>query len=212
MITAAVILSCTTRRAAQADTMVFARMAGWNASSFHFVDVVQTRGRLVLPDIGYVDFGRSNYREVFAGGGLVVYPGKHFTWIQECYFVRALGSAANRAAYLQPWTFAAYSIPRSPFIGEALYFTYLPLNPAGRIQYVLDRAKLERDCHKFKVGAGYAGYQFAQTSWQNRPFVTVTIKAGGLGSMEFWLQRLPGNSVQFQLRYAGLFHRAREAP
>jgi hypothetical protein len=209
---AAVILFCTARLGAQADTMVFARMAGWNAPTFHFLDIVQTRGRLVLPDIGYVDFGRSNYRELYGVGGLVVYPGKHFSWIQECYFVRSLGRVANGASYLQPWTFVAYSIPQTRFLGETLYFTYLPLNQAGRIQYVLDRAKLERDYRRFKVGAGYAGYQFAQASWQNRPFVTATIKAGGLGSLEFWLQRLPGTSVQFQLRYAVLFHRAPGVP
>jgi len=148
---AAVILFCTARLGAQADTMVFARMAGWNAPTFHFLDAVQTRGRLVLPDIGYVDFGRSNYRELY-GGGLVVYPGKHFSWIQKCYFVRSLRRVANGASYLQPWTFVAYSIPQTRFLGETLYFTYLPLNRAGRIQYVLDRAKLERDYRRFKVG------------------------------------------------------------
>jgi len=132
---AAVILFCTARLGAQADTMVFARMAGWNAPTFHFLDIVQTRGRLVLPDIGYVDFGRSNYRELY-GGGLVVYPGKHFSWIQECYFVRSLRRVANGASYLQPWTFVACSIPQTRFLGETLYFTYLPLNRAGRIQYV----------------------------------------------------------------------------
>jgi hypothetical protein len=190
---------------AQADTTILARMAGWNVATFHFLDMVQTRGRLILPDIGYDDFGKSNYRELFGGGGAVVYPGKHFAWIQECYFARALGKVADGASYLQPWTLVVYSISNTHFLGEALYFTYLPLNQAARVQYVLDRAKLEHEWHRFKLGAGYAGYQWAQTQWQNKPFVTVTLKAGGVGSLEFWLQRIPGNSLQFQLRYAGVF-------
>ena len=190
---------------AQTNTLVLARIGGWNTPTFHFLDVVQTRGRLVLPDIGDVDFGKSNYHELFGGGGVVAVAKKQFAWVQECYFVRAVGSAGHGASYLQPWTFFAWSIPRSHFIGESLTFTYLPLNQAGRIQYVVDRAKLERDFRKFKLGVGYAAYQFAQTVWQNKPFLTGTFKAGGLGSMELWVQRVPGNHIQLQLRYAGLF-------
>jgi len=74
---------------------------------------------------------------------------------------------------------------------------------------VLNRAKLERDYRRFKFGVGYAGYQFAQTGWQHKPFLTTTFKAGGLGSLELWIQRIPGNTLNFQLRYAGLFRQGK---
>jgi len=127
-------LPCARALHAQADTTVLARMAGWNASPFHFLDIVQTRGRLILPDIGYDDFAKSNYREVFGGSGAVVYPGEHFAGIQECYFARGLGKVADGASYLQPWTLLVYSIPDSHFLVETLYFTYLPLNQAACVQ------------------------------------------------------------------------------
>jgi hypothetical protein len=160
---------------------------------------------LVLPDVGYVDFGKSDYHEVFGGGGAIVYRGKHVTWLQEILLTRAIGPNANRATYLQPWTLVSYSIPGTKLQGQTVYFVYCPLNSAARVQHVLERAKLERDFQHFKVGAGYRGYQFGDRNWEHKPFVTTTIKAGGLGSLELWVQRLPGNSVQVQLRYAVSF-------
>ncbi len=187
------------------DTDFFARAAMSNVASYHFLEVVQTRGRLVLPDFGYVDFGHSNYRELFGGGGSVICPGKYLTWIQEAYFVRAVGPAAKGAAYIQPWSFVGYSIPHTKLVGQTVYFIYLPLNTAARIQHVLDRAKLEYEFNRFKLGAGYAGYKFDGSPWQNKPFLTCTVKTGRAGSFEFWAQRLPGNSWQAQVRYGIAF-------
>ena len=162
---------------------------------------MQTRGRLVLPDLGYVDFGHSNYRELFGGGGAVIYPSKHLTWIQEVYFVQAVGPSAKGAAYIQPWSFLGYSIPHTKLVGQTVYFVYLPLNTAARIQHVLDRAKLEYEFAHFKLGAGYAAYKCDGSSWQSKPFLTFTLKTGRAGSFEFWAQRLPANSWQAQVRY-----------
>ena len=71
------LLCCAVKLSAQTDVLVFSRMGGWNTPTFHFLDVIRIRGRLILPDIGYVDFGRSDYRELY-GGGVVAYPGKQF--------------------------------------------------------------------------------------------------------------------------------------
>lgn len=190
---------------AQTQTGVLARMAMNHAATFHFLETFQTRGRLVLPDLGYVDFGRSVYREVFGGGGWIVHSGKRLTWIQELYFDQALGPASRRSNYLQPWTLLAWSIPKSAITGEAVYFTYLPLGASGRIQYVLDRAKLEHGFRALKLGAGYASYRFADAKWENKPFITSTFKLKSLGSLELWLQRIPPHGLQVQIRYARVF-------
>ncbi len=120
-------------------------------------------------------------------------------------FVQALGPGGKRAAYLQPWTSIGYTVSRTRLIGQTVYFFYVPLNQAGRIQHVLDRAKLEYDFRRFRLGAGYAGYKYAEEGWQNRPFLTWSIKAGRAGSFEFWAQRLQARTYQVQLRYLVAF-------
>jgi hypothetical protein len=92
--------------------------------------------------------------------------------------------------------------------GQMVYFPYLPLNEAGRVQHVLERAKLEYDFGRVKLGGGYAGYRFGDGDWQNKPFVTASIKAGPVGAVELWLQHLPGNRLTVQVRYAKTFHQA----
>ena len=100
-----------------------------------------------------------------------------------------------------PWSYIGYRLtPRLG--GETSYFPYLPINKAGRIQHVLERAKLEYDFKRVKLGGGYAAYRYGNDSWQNKPFVTTTLKAGYLGNVEFWLQRMPVNQVQLQVRYS----------
>ena len=67
-------------------------------------------------------------------------------------------------------------------------------------------AKVEYDFKHFKAGAGYGAYQLGDGPWQNKPFLTATLKAGKLGNFELWLQRLPGNDAQLQVRYAKAFN------
>jgi hypothetical protein len=174
--------------------------------TYHYVEVFQERGRWIYPDIGYIDFGETKqYREFFIGAGGTVFASKHFRFIEEGMIEQALGPASEHATYFVPWSFAPFNItPRLG--GEIVYFPYLPLNKQGRIQHVLERAKVEYDFKHFKAGAGYGAYQFGDGPWQNKPFMTATLKAGKLGNFEFWLQRLPGNHAHLQVRYAKVFN------
>ena len=168
------------------------------------METFQVRGRWVFPDLGYIDFGKSDYKELFVGAGATLVSSKHLTLIEEGYFVQAVGSTSGDARYFQPWTYIGWNI--APKLGgEAVYFPYLPLNKAGRIQHVLERAKMEYDFKHWKLGAGYAAYQFGDGEWQNKPFITTTLKAGKLGNLEIWLQKMPTKTAQVQVRYAKVF-------
>ena len=174
-------------------------------STYRFAGVIQKRGRWTLLDIGYIDFDHpGQYREVFIGGGGTVYDSKLFTFIAEGLINKASGPASGGALYLQPWFLAIYRL--TPKInGEVVYFPYLPLNKAGRIQHVLERAKLEYDFKHLKVGGGYGAYQYGDGPWQNKPFTTTTLKGGRVGDLEVWLQKMPEQHFQVQLRYTKVF-------
>ena len=184
---------------AQTETDVLARLGMRSSATYHFVEVLQTRGRWILPDFGYVDFGKNNYREVVAGGGYVACQSKPFVLVNEGYLDFANGPAARGAKYFLPWTYFGYHLT-SRLGGETAYFLYSPLNRGGTVQHVLDRAKLEYDFKHCKLGGGYAGYKFGALPWQNMPFITWTLKAGRLGNFELWVERLPRNTAQVQLR------------
>jgi hypothetical protein len=172
-----------------------------NSATLHYLEAFQVRHKWVLPDVGYIDFGHSNYREVFMGGGYVLYDGKHISVTEEGLFIQASGSSTDQARYVMPWTMIQYHLTEK-LGGEAVYFPYIPLNNSGRKQHVLERAKLERKiAGRWKAGAGLGGYKFADEAWSNRPFVTTTVSTRW-GDWEFWLQRLPENKPQFQIRYA----------
>jgi hypothetical protein len=195
------VISCGLTGYAQTETYVVARMGIKDTiSTYHYLELQQMRGRWIFPDFLYIDFSKSDYREAWAGAGLKTLRAKHITLMNGGYFDAALGRAANGATYLLPWADASYRLTQR-IGGDAFYLVYLPLNSAGTTQHVLERAKLERDFGHFKLGAGYAGYESPSTPWQNRPFVTTTFKAGTLGNIELWLQRLPPNNAQLQIRY-----------
>jgi len=195
--------------AAQTDntqTFVSARIGLQNqGATYHLLEVFQTRGKWIVPDVGYIDFADArDYREIFIGGGAVLYSSERFTVIEEVYLNQACGPASGGAAYLMPWSLLGFKI--TPKLGgEAVYFPYLPLNKAGRIQHVLERVKLEYGLTHFKIGGGYGAYQFGDGPWQNKPFVTATIKGGRFGNLELWLQRTPTNKAQLQVQYVRAF-------
>lgn len=170
-----------------------------HASTYHFVEFLQARGRWIYPDIGYIDFGHGNYREFFAGAGHTFWSGKWATLVEELYFDQATGPASKSARYVQPWTLIDCRFS-SKLTSEVVYFPYLPLNRSARIQHVLERAKVEYALTQgWKIGAGYAGYKYGDYQWQNRPLLTTTVSIRA-GSFEFWLQKLPGGG-QVQMRY-----------
>jgi len=174
--------------------------------TYRYVEGFQERGRWIYPDIGYIDFGETKqYREFFIGAGWTVFSSKHFRFIEEGMIDQTLGLASEHATYFVPWSFAPFNIT-TRLGGEIVYFPYLPLNKQGRIQHVLERAKVEYDFTHFKAGAGYSAYQFGDGPWQDKPFMTATLKAGKLGNFEFWLQRLPGDHAHLQVRYAKVFN------
>ena len=186
------------------DTTILARTALHEDRTYRLFEVIQTRGRWVLPDVGYIDFGDSgSYREFWGGGGAVLHSSEHLLLIVEGLVATATGPAADGAVYLQPWVLFGYRItPR--LAGETVYFPYIPLNEAGFTQHLIERAKLEYDLGVIKVGGGYGGFKFDQDQWQHRPFLTTTLKMGRLGNLEFWLQRVPGEgrNLRAQIRYS----------
>lgn len=169
-------------------------------NTYHFAEVFQVRGKWVYPDVGYVDFGRNNYREVFAGGGYTFLNGKHITAVGELLYEQALGPSTHNDRWLVPWTILQYRI--TPKLGgEASYFAYAPLTSTAIVQHVLERSKLEYKIKShWKLGAGYPGKKAENRPWQNKPFLTTTFLTKE-GDLEFWLQRLPQNILQVEIRY-----------
>lgn len=201
------LISCGLTGYSQTETYVVGRMGIKDAvSTYHYLELQQQRGRWIFPDFVYIDFSKSDYREAWAGAGLKTFQAKHVTLMNGGYFDAALGRTANGATYFLPWAYATYQLNQR-IGGEAYYLVYLPLNNAGTTQHVLERAKLERDFGHFKLGGGYAGYESTSAPWQHRPFLTTTFKAARLGDLELWLQRLPANNAQLQIRYV-LTHRS----
>ena len=185
------------------ETTILARTALHKDRTYRFFEIIQTRGRWVLPDVGYIDFGDAgSYREFWGGGGAVLHSSEHLLLICEGLVAAATGSAADGAIYFQPWVLFGYRItPR--LAGETVYFPYIPLNEAGVTQHLIERAKLEYDLGVVKVGGGYGGFKFDKDQWQHRPFLTTTLEMGRLGALELWLQRTPGEgrNVRTVIRY-----------
>ena len=87
---------------------VLARTAT-DAGTYHFAEILQTRGRWIVPDVGYIDFTRADeYREVFVGVGRIVVQNARWTVWESAYFSQTSGSASGKALYLQPYTLVAY--------------------------------------------------------------------------------------------------------
>jgi hypothetical protein len=189
---------------AQSDTVVLLRTAT-DRGIYHYAEVFQERGRFIPFDIGHIDFDHPRqYRELWIGGGGVPIQTPKGSLVAEGFVTKALGDEANGALYLQPFLIGTYR-PVQRMVTQAVYLGYVPLNEAGRAQHLLERAKAEYDAPRFKVGAGYAVFKPADAPARHKPFITATFKAGALGDFECWLQRLPGNHLAVQLRYAKAF-------
>jgi len=171
-----------------------------HTGTYHLLEVLQFRGRWIFPDVGYIDFANNKYREIFGGVGQTLYNGEKLMVAEILYYTQAVGPAAKSAMYLQPWTQVRFHFTRK-FSNETVYFPYLPLNKAARVQHVLERTKFEYTLNKtWKVGAGYSGYKYGDDQWQNKPLITTTLSTKKEGALEFWLQKVPGGG-QIQIRY-----------
>lgn len=180
------------------------RLGMQNAVNLRYSEFYQQRGRWIGPDVLYVDFGKGNYREMFVGGGKVWVQTKRFGLTHEDYFGQTSGSASGNASYVLPWTKVDYRVS-SRLSGNTVYFFYIPLNQSAYFHQSIERAKLEYEFKRFKLGAGYGGSKASDKTWQHKPMLTTTFKCGKFGNVEFWLQRLPGNHAQVQIRYSGFF-------
>lgn len=181
-------------------TVVIARVAFKDTTSFRFAEVFHEWGPWVFPDVGYIDYGSGDYREFFAGLGRTLIRSPKATLVGEMYYLQAAGEASGSAKYLMPWALLAVR-PSARLRGEAVYFPYLPLNEPAQLQHVVERAKLEYALQYVKFGAGYGAYDARGIEWQHRPFVTFTVTPPRVGDIEIWVQRVPERGVQFQVRY-----------
>jgi hypothetical protein len=186
------------------ETLLLARAATTNGA-YHLVEAIHQRGRIVPLDVGYIDFDDpALYREMWVGAGGVPLQGPKGFLIAEGLLARAFGMHGAEALYFQPYFLGVYRVaPKLPF--ETSYFAYVPLNNAATAQHLLERAKLEYDFARFKLGAGYSAYRFGSEAWRHKPFVTATFKAGTFGNFEVWVQRVPADDVALQFRYAKVF-------
>lgn len=187
---------------AQTEDFAIARIGLRNGMTYSLVEGFRQQGKVIAPDCGAITFNQPGlYREFFCGGGAVLLNSKHLTVIEEGYIDQASGPLSGGATYLQSWTYVGYRITKR-LGGETVYFPYLPLNKAARIQHVLERATLEYDLGKrFKIGAGYGAYKFGDQPLENKPFVGPALKLGRYGTLWFWCQRVPGNHASAQIRW-----------
>lgn len=186
------------------ETLVLLRTAT-DRGAYHLAEVIHQRGTIIPLDIGYIDFDDpARYREMWIGGGAMPLAGARGFLITEGLLARAFGEHGGGALYLQPYVLGVYRIaPNVPI--ESAYLAYVPLNEAGTAQHLLERAKLEYEFPRFKVGAGYSAYKFGDEAWHHKPFITGTLKAGRFGNVEAWLQRVPEGQFAVQFRYAKVF-------
>jgi hypothetical protein len=204
-----VVITSLTLGAATASaqvTIAIARIAFKDVTTQRFAEVLhESKDGWIFPDVGYVDFGGSVYREFFAGVGRTLHRSPALTFVGTLYYQQAAGPAAGSARYLVPW-FLVNCRPRTRVQCEAVYFPYVPLTGNGQVQHVLERAKVEYSiAPRFRLGAGYGAFQTKGIAWQHRPFVTATVSPPRVGDVEVWVQHVPNRGAQMQLRYMRVF-------
>jgi hypothetical protein len=167
--------------------------------TYRLLEFEQMRGRWILPDIGVYDLGHGDFREMFCGAGAMYYHGKVTTLTQEVYFVQDTGAAAHSARYLWVWPIFDFQFkPR--LTAQAVVYPHIPLNSAAKVQYDVDRAKLEYSLNRrLTLGGGYSSSKSSGSAWQSEPFLSTTVKSRE-GGFEFWLQKISGGG-QLQVRY-----------
>lgn len=185
-------------------TLALLRTATGNGA-YHYAQLIHERGRWVAFDVGYIDFDSpSDYFETWVGTGLVAAAGDRGILITQANLVRAFGDLSGDALYAQGFFLGKLRLA-DQVISEAAYLPYIPLNDAGEVQHLLERAKVEYEFPRWKAGVGYGAYRFSDLDWQHKPFVTATVPTEKFGTFEFWLQRIPGDTQTLQLRWVKAF-------
>lgn len=174
---------------------------------YRMVEWAQLRSIWLLPDIGYYDTGNGKDQLWFVGGGIDL-PKPHVEWSEEIYVAQAAGPEAHNERSMWLWTVFEFNL-RKRLTAELVCYPTLPLNRSQDWGFDIDRGKLEWAVKPhWLIGPGYSGTSFSsKSSWQSKPFATVTRKTG-TGNYEFWLQRIPGGT-QAQFRYM-LVHREKQ--
>jgi hypothetical protein len=193
----------------ETENWLIQRLGTRNAATMHYNQFYQQRGRWIGLDVIHIDYGKNNYQELFFGGGRVLVKDKPLgsakvSLTHEEYLGAAVGSASKSAKYVLDWTKVDYKFS-TKIGGNAVYYAYLPLNAGAYFHQGIERAKVEYDFGRFKLGAGYAWSKAGGKPGQNKPMFVPTLKLGKFGSLEFWAQRIPGNHFLAQVRYAGFF-------
>jgi hypothetical protein len=174
-----------------------------NGTNFVFMDNYRTQGRSIIPDVGWVDFGKSHeYREVFAGGGYIPVNNKRFSLVTEGFFLQGTGLTRNRPNYFLAYVVSGFK-PVARLNWETNYFGYYPINKTAQVQHVLDRSKLEwQFSDRFALGGGFAGCITKGTKWDSMPFASAKLSTKDYGNFEIWLQKVPPPyNYRFQLRF-----------
>jgi hypothetical protein len=173
--------------------------------TYHYAEVIHERGRWVPLDAGYIDFDHpKQYRELWIGGGFKPIATARGSLTVEGLIDKASGAQSGGALYLQPFFLGTARVVGN-VLAEAEYFGYVPLNDEGHAQHVIERAKVEYDFPRFKVGGGYAAYSPGDGVWNHKPYITTTLKVPRVGNIETWFQRLSGGYFSVQFRYSKVF-------
>jgi hypothetical protein len=160
----------------------------------------QMRGRWILPDVGYYDTGYGRNQLWFVGGGADLLHNSHYDWSQEIYLAQAAGQGSHNERSMWLWTVVDFKL-RKHLTAELVCYPTLPLDRTQSYGFDIDRGKMEWAVKPhWLIGPGYNSTVSSDgTSWQSRPFVTMTRKSRS-GDYEFWLERIPAGA-QMQFRY-----------
>lgn len=209
----ALLLAAAMATSAAAQTTVRAR-TGTGGAEYRFVEAIHQYESGVLTGAGYTDAGDPrNYTNV--GGQQAVYGGGGYAFSLFGTTVQAIGFVQQNngpeqddaATSFVPWVLASRKV--GPVVATGNYFAVTPADGDGSTTQVLEHVKGEYDFGQhlgvgFLAGVGYAGTKAGDGPWENRPFVTGTIKTP-LGNFEVWGQRNPSSDVTFQIRYMQTF-------
>lgn len=188
----------TDERAADTSPGGLSGLDAWIAGStsiedgvaYRLVETVLERGRRIEIEAAYADLGEpGEYRKVWLGGRGTVVDLPRLRLELTAALSKSAGTAAAGERHVQSKA-SLEARPSADWIVEVSYTDSAPLNDTAVRKHSLDRVRLVYQVGRYRVGAGYAGYQDGRQSWEHRPFVSLSRSVRGLGEAELWLQRI----------------------